>query len=906
MRRMGPRARWWIAGLPVLGLGIWLLSGGDVAVPPPPGGGAAATGPGTSVASDLPSQPVEPASARVSLDGGWWSKNFSERAEPPLAEGAGTDGGAVLRGRLTVRQRPWLHPAGVAVRLTRSWLDTVLPVVTGNDDDVAPTYDEVVASTDADGRFTLRFGPHRGELFFLIDRGGAWMDFQKVPTVPRPGSEHDLGDVWLDDRGGIAGVVVDRFGEPVEGAVVRAVDDPLLAVDGGFDDLRMARNQGLELFTVPGTVASGPLPDWVVRRDRYLPFPTTKTDRNGQFRLQGLRPGAHDLFVAHEFGQTSLSDVQVAGLRATEVGRVSLGEVPEYHVKFVDEVGKPWAFAEVAVLHREFGFGPPPQRTDAQGRASIRATSPELVSLVFGYPNGGPWVQVAWSMSREPIRVRRPPPVLVSLIDERGAPIAEGSVRFYFVGGAFRPTDRALPAWMQPVEVAPGQYRGLWPRPVVAVGAAPGKAPAMAPLDQPGDLVMTMLPIRSITVRTVDRHGEVVPRASVRIQAHANPELEFPGAQWDLLANDRVLVGNTDELGLLQVPVWDTFLSLQADHPAFGPSPGPKIRPQPGERLDITLRRKARVHGRLLFHRQPATAGFRVRARHLPPPGHTLDGSGWLDEQIAVTGGDGTFGFRGLDAGIWELRPELPALPNAAGAQDPGSHWKSVQVMVAEDQELYTSLEAELDPLTTPQLTGTVRLDGVPLAGALVRLREPEHKTGSDRGRPMRVRRDRRGQIAVESTVTPLPWSHRYTTDASGSFSFGELFPGAEYELRIDVPAQDRLQFLERRIVRANQHPQRPPTPIDIDVRSGSLQLTCAAHGAPFANRMLRLRQVAADGSELARFDVLTSPIGIGEATCLPAGTWTVEPLHGGACRPAEFTVKPGVNAAALVEILPQ
>ena len=58
-----------------------------------------------------------------------------------------------------------------------------------------------------------------------------------------------------------------------------------------------------------------------------------------------------------------------------------------------------------------------------------------------------------------------------------------------------------------------------------------------------------MLPIRSITVRTIDRHGTPVAKAAVRIQAHSNPDYEFPGAQWDALANDRVLVGHTDDEG---------------------------------------------------------------------------------------------------------------------------------------------------------------------------------------------------------------------------------------------------------------------------------------------------------------------------------------------------------------------
>ena len=905
MARMGPRTLAWL-GTALVGMAVayWFWPEQDTAPTPEAGTTAAATT-SAAMASVVPDRPTEPATSRVAQDGGWWTSNLSQRDEEPLALPEGATGGAAVRGRLTVRQRPWLHPSGVEVRLTRSWLDTVLPIEAGASDQPAPRRAEVRATTDAEGWFTLRFRPTSGELFFLIDSGGVWMDFQRVPQVPRTGDVAELGDVWLDDRGGIQGTVVDQFGKPVAGVTVRAVDDPLLGAGAGLDDLRAARNRGLELFTVPGSTPSGPLPDWVIRRDQFLPFPKVTTDKLGRFQFDGLRPGAHGLFATADIGHASAADVQVAIGRRTNVGTIALrGSWPQA-LRVVDERGEPWVGAEIAFLNRDLGFGTAVQRTDARGHVEALVAMPEACTIAFAYPGGGPWLRVPSGPDRYRIQVPRPKPITILLQDERGMAVRGGRVRCYVVGEAFRPVDRALPGGLQPSEVGPGQHRGQFPCPLVVVAAASGFAPAIAQLRSAEDLTLTMLPIRSITVRTIDRHGTPVAKAAVRIQAHSNPDYEFPGAQWDALANDRVLVGHTDDEGLLQVPVWDTFLSLQADHPEFGPSPGPKVRPQAGERIDLMLRRPARVYGRLSFHQRAASPGFRVRARQKPPVGHELEDSGWLDEQLAVTGEGGNFAFRGLNAGVWELQPELPSLPNVKGAREPGSRWKRIQVLVAEDQELHCNLEGEEDVLAARQITGTVQMDGVPVAGALVRLRpadgtEPARSSGRTSSR----RRPPSRSPSFEAAPEPVVWTQQITTSSLGDFAFGELQTNADYELRIDVPWQDRLQFLERRVVHTANRATDAPTNVAIEVATGILQLTLTREGAPFADRMLRLRQVGKDGAELARFECLTTPFGLCAGERLPVGTWTIEPVHGGYCSPAEFTIRSGENATALIEVL--
>ena len=183
--------------------------------------------------------PVSAAARDSGLDGAFWTNSLFA-APPDLAPDDERDPRAgVLRGRLTVRQQPWIHPAGVEVRLTRSWLDSVIPVES-DPDTRAPRRDELRTTTDQHGAFALRFVPPDDELFFLIGHGTEWSDYQPVPKLPRAGEDIDLGDVFVEQRGEIRGQVV-HGGGPVAGATVRVVDDPLLDDASGFEGLRQAR-----------------------------------------------------------------------------------------------------------------------------------------------------------------------------------------------------------------------------------------------------------------------------------------------------------------------------------------------------------------------------------------------------------------------------------------------------------------------------------------------------------------------------------------------------------------------------------------------------------------------------------------------------------------------------------------
>jgi hypothetical protein len=412
---------------------------------------------------------------------------------------------------------------------------------------------------------------------------------------------------------------------------------------------------------------------------------------------------------------------------------------------------------------------------------------------------------------------------------------------------------------------------------------------------EPGaSAVLKLLALQRMTVRTVGLDRQPIADALVRVQVHENPDLVFPGSKWDALENDRVTLGRTDERGELSVPIWPTFFSFRATHRDHAPSTGGKVFGNPGAVHDIVLRAGGSIQGTLTVEMRPAPRGLRVRARQRPPAGHIEADSGFLDERIAVTGDGGTFALRDLVTGIWELEPELPMLPSTNGARPHPLGAPRQQVQLDAGQELHMTLALQTSHFAPASITGVVAQNGGTVAGALVRLREVETKEMRQRNE-MRTEMMRTVGDEALRVLGPLEtpaWFARCETDAYGDFRFRDLREGAEYELRFDLPVLGRLQFLERRIVRAGS--TTTPLRIDASFATAPVQLTCSTPTAAFANRMLRLRQIVDTDKEAACYEMLLDGNGQLLLEALPIGKWTIEPMHGGRCEPGEFELAAG------------
>jgi hypothetical protein len=891
----------------IVATAYWLDPGDPL---PTPAADATLPSPATpAVAATAAPSPATAVRSAQSAPETSWVDVLTDPEAAPVAMDPLVAGAAVLRGRLTVRQQPWQHPAGLEVRLTRSWLDSVIPT-RADAATRAPRTDEPRTITDHDGLFTLGLVPDAGELFLMIGRGTEWHDFQKLKAVPRTPGTIELGEVFLDLRGSIRGRVVGGRDSGLAQVELRAVDDPLGGASSAFDELQQARTAGTARFQADGTLPGGPMPDWVARRDLFLPFPKCTSRADGTFELRGLRPGRHDVFATAPHAYTGSSrGILVEAGAVTDLGELRISYPRLVELGIHDEQQRPWIGAPVAFVHRASGFGSTRTRTDARGRVEQQLADAAEYDLLFGYSDQGPWVQLPWqhdSMGSRLI-VPRPRPLRIALADPAGNPLAGGSVSTYFESLEFRPVDRRLPPGMQPRETAPGEHRCERAGPVVVIASAPRYAPAVAvvPIDE-HDVVVTLLPLLSMTVETRDLEGRPIAGATVRLQAESDPELRFRGAQWSALGNGKATVGRTDQNGEAVIPVWSTRISLQATHPDFAPSAGPRFVATADCRQRIVMRQRAEVLGQLLLQQRPAPKGYRVRARQKPPAGHELEGSPWLVEQVAVTGDDGTFAFRSLPSGLWELAPELPPIPTVRGASVPARTFRKQLVQLDDGQVLHCVLEGQQDQLAPASLFGTVTQNGATIPGAIVRLRPAidasaaKRSPSSRRSAPKRARQ--RDNEAPDPDDAERPWPQRCDTDALGDYRFSDL-PAGDYELRVDLPRPGRMQLLAQRRVQVFGG-NAPPQPLPIAIQTGTLQLICSQQGQPVPFRMLRLRQ---DGDQPGgRFEVLLDRLGAVELEALPSGTWRLEAVHGGTCTPNQFELLPSQGLSLAIEFDPR
>ena len=211
------------------------------------------------------------------------------------------------------------------------------------------------ARTDEEGRFRLVGLEPRAVHLLGIDLGGPRAAPRIVDRSPLPGEVVDLGDIILDPYVTFLGRVIAEDGDPVEGARVRATDLPFAAIPHqfGLGDLRRGTSIFVELpeglggadFGSGGPVAPGrnrgesgrnrgesgrpgpgspfgsdrrlllDIPAVVWEFERLLPLPTTVTDEQGNYRLEGIPQGILSVFADKEDWQSAMLPSQPSGRR---------------------------------------------------------------------------------------------------------------------------------------------------------------------------------------------------------------------------------------------------------------------------------------------------------------------------------------------------------------------------------------------------------------------------------------------------------------------------------------------------------------------------------------------------------------------------------------------------------------
>lgn len=298
-----------------------------------------------------------------------------------------------------------------------------------------PPIESASGLSDDEGRFTLQGLEPRALQLLGIDLGGPRATFRVVDRSPVSGETVDLGDIVLEPFVTFVGRVVNEEREPVPGARVRATNLPALIFQFGIEDVR----RGCAILAdVLGSPKVFEVPPIVWQYETLLPVPTTLTDDEGKFKLQGIPLGIVSI-VADRPGSKAGVKAQPSGKAGQRnVGDVMLTAGFTLGGTVVDGASKPVADVEVLAGIRNPALPVPAALMQPAGRTDARGEF-----RLTGLPNGSD-AYVATRTSRgQPWRVHGPmaaaesglvvqlaPPsgFVVTLRDEAGKPVADAEL----------------------------------------------------------------------------------------------------------------------------------------------------------------------------------------------------------------------------------------------------------------------------------------------------------------------------------------------------------------------------------------------------------------------------------------------------------------------------------------------
>lgn len=690
--------------------------------------------------------------------------------------------------------------------------------------------------TDGQGLFEILGTWPQAMHLLEADPQGTRRTTQLIDRSPGPGEIVDLGDIVLDDLGVIIGRVIDEDGEPIPGAMVRALDLPV-------EILQMAPFDRIEpdgaMF---GRFADEPMvmvmPPFVKRYFDMIMKPRTTTDGDGRFRLVGVQPGLNTLICNKRgFSPKLQGHILVKPQREKDVRSVRMDFGGTARVRVVDGEQEPVSGAEVLLAGKSsmapVDFGWRAGQTDAAGKLQADGVPGTEMMVAVRRSREQPWVV------RGPVSVDRPLDVVlpsrrhldVTLKSAGKQELGKPEFRLMHNQQEGVPLDAAVMGFIPWINVSKrvqkvedGSYRipDLVPGNYSLAVRAPGHAAARVEVQIAASTKVELtLPVQQVFEVLVQTRAEL-PVAGAKVYL----QLPRPDGE-ERVFNMPLMVGRTDSGGRLRVDQSSAGrIRLSASHPAYGKSHAQATLPA-AEPIVLQMDDPGEIIGTVTENGAVPTPGKWTVVVEPRRTRGSVPGAMPNLPRFGVPDLEGRLHLKGLSPGQYRLQ----VVPALSVLRSPGGFAGFVMKMESRSRSGRSTVEVEsgkvslvdLEAVPAPEnhtgptvrLSGSVLLNGQPRAGLLVQIRG-KHRDAVN-------------------------------TDKAGRFDFGQV-PVDTYHLRMTDPQQvmisqgPRSQLFARSVelkAGADEH-------LELVLQSGGMQgQVFRADGRPAAS--LRLVAEAAD-----------------------------------------------------------
>lgn len=649
-------------------------------------------------------------------------------------------------------------------------------------------------TTEKDGTFFLP-GVYPQTFYVLgVDLEGPRAYLRILDRLPAAGEVVDLGDIVLPAFAILTGTVKDEQGNPVAGARVRATHLPPIVFMTGLQDYREGGSFLIQERSVKNVIDPFPIFYEVFKK---LPLPTTFTNEDGSFRMEGVPKGLINVIVdLEEFVTAKQGPVSTAKGGEKDLGVITLSQGNTFLGKVLDHGGMPAAGVEIRAgsIHgfKEFTVLQPPVETGEDGAFSIPGF-PSIPAMIAArrYPDDAWTVAGPFNPATENPVLNLPPSfdLRVVVVDEDDKFVRDARLKFRHLGPVSELSFVHEPKVPAERMERPGEgifeIKGLPAGTYELLVTAPESAAVsekVKVLDAPVEKRIILEPAHTAHVRVL-REDDKSPVEWAEVYTSTD--------DFDWIARPtKISRSRTDETGLAVLKkLHKGKTGVTVSHPEFAVTIDTLEVPAEEEKL-ILLKPGGVVEGvvypGLTQHQPPYMIIMHLRGSY---------DTGELEvPRLTATDGEGKFRVTNLPPGSWRIyveqrifQKDLSTLFDVVDRMDT---LKRASVDVESGETTYVEIvlgDQEVGP--TGEVLGRVTVDGAAAAGA-----------------------------SVHCWINKR---YRCTVDASGSYNLGKVSVGSGMLTVRDFPANLGLDSLY--VMRNIQVEENLSIYEDFDILTGTI-----------------------------------------------------------------------------------